>query len=156
MTKSRIGLIGSMAAVVGFALGVASPALWGQIQAPAPAPAAPPAPAQLGILAPANLAKPRPKAPFDLTGTWMHNTPGASERFDPPAGFKLTPEAQVHYDAAQKATKEGKVYRSDIGLCWPPGLPIMITRSWPVSMIQLPNSIFMIQELMNSMRIVYM
>src|SRR5438132_13330099 len=103
MTKSRIGLIGTMAAVVGFTLGVASPA---QSQATTPAPAAAPAPAQLGILAPANLAKPRPKAPFDLTGTWMHNTPGATERFDPPAGFKLTPEAQVHYDAAQKATKE--------------------------------------------------
>jgi hypothetical protein len=154
MTKSRIGVIGSMAAVVGFTLGVASSDLSAQSQAPAPAPAA--APAQLGILAPANLAKPRPKAPFDLTGTWMHNTPGATERFDPPAGFKLTREAQVHYDAAQKATKEGKVYRSDIGLCWPPGLPIMMTRAWPVSMIQLPNSIFMIQELMNSMRIIYM
>ena len=27
------------------------------------------APPQLGALAPANLKKPRPKAPFDLTGT---------------------------------------------------------------------------------------
>ena len=26
---------------------------------------------QLGALAPANLKKPRPKAPFDLTGTWF-------------------------------------------------------------------------------------
>ena len=155
MSKSRIGRMGSLAAFVLWTLVVAPSDLSAQAP-PAPAPAAAPAPAQLGVLAPANLAKPRPKAPFDITGTWMHNTPGATERFDPPQGFKLTPEAQVHYDASQKATAVGKVYRSDIGLCWPPGLPIMMTRAWPVSMIQLPNSIFMIQELMNSMRIVYM
>uniref|UniRef100_UPI00140C2595 hypothetical protein n=1 Tax=Altererythrobacter segetis TaxID=1104773 RepID=UPI00140C2595 len=28
-------------------------------------------PGQLGVLAPANIAKPRPKAPFDVTGTWF-------------------------------------------------------------------------------------
>src|SRR6185503_8926332 len=153
MSNWRIVRTVSIAAFAVCTLGIASPDLSAQSQAPAQAQAPAPAPAQLGVLAPANLAKPRPKAPFDITGLWMHNTPGATERFDPPAGFKLTPEAQVHYDAAQKATKEGKVYRSDIGLCWPPGLPIMMTRAWPVAMIQLPTSIFMIQELMNSMRI---
>src|SRR5689334_16348980 len=78
------------------------------------------APGALGALAPANIAKPRPKPPFDLTGAWLHNgnarTGGETERFDPPAGFKLTPEAQKHYDAAEKASKEGKLYRNDIGL----------------------------------------
>ena len=151
MSTSPIGRMGSLAAFVGLTFVVASSHLSAQSQAPA-AQSAPPA--QLGILAPANLAKARPKPPFDITGTWLHA--GESERFDPPAGFKLTPEAQKHYDAAQKATAQGKVYRSDISLCWPAGLPIMMTRAWPVSMIQLPNSIFMIQELLNSMRIVYM
>ena len=111
-------------------------------------------PGALGALAPENIAKPRPKAPFDLTGTWLHCCEG--ERFDPPAGFKLTAEAQKHYDAAQKATKEGKIYRNDIGLCWPAGVPIMMTRVWPIAMVQLPTAVFMIQELMNSMRIVYL
>src|SRR5206468_11028219 len=73
-------------------------------------------PGALGVLAPANIAKPRPKPTFDITGAWLHG--GERERFDPPAGFKLTPEAQKHYDAAQIAAKEGKVYRNDIGLCW--------------------------------------
>jgi hypothetical protein len=109
----------------------------------------------LGVLAPENLAKPRPKAPFDLTGTWLHMR-GENERFDPPAGFKLTPEAQKHYDAAQKAIADGKIYKNDIGLCWPAGVPIMMTRVWPIDMIQMPTSIFMIQELMNSLRVVYM
>ena len=115
------------------------------------------APGALGALAPANIAKPRPKPPFDLTGTWLHGG-GADNnfRFAPPADFKLTPEAQVHYDAAQKARAEGKVYRDDIGQCWPAGLPIMMTRVWPIAMIQLPTAIYMVQELLNSMRIVYL
>src|SRR5262245_60539752 len=111
----------------------------------------------LGALAPANLAKPRPKPPFDLTGTWLH---GGGEnngfRFSPPPDFKLTPEAQKHYDAARKAQAEGKVYHDDIGQCWPAGLPVIMTRVWPIAMIQLPTSIFMISEFMNSLRIVYL
>jgi hypothetical protein len=158
MSNSRIVRMGHVAAFAVWTLGAASSHLSAQSQGPArtQAPAPAPEPAQLGVLAPANLAKSRPKAPFDLTGTWLHNTPGGTERFDPPQGFKLTPEAQVHYDAGQKATAAGKVYRSDISLCWPAGMPIMMTRVWPVSMIQLPTSIFMISELMNSMRIIYM
>ena len=114
-------------------------------------------PGALGALAPANLAKPRPKPPFDLTGTWLHGG-GADNgfRFSPPADFKLTPEAQVHYDAARKAQAEGKVYRDDIGQCWPAGLPVIMTRVWPIAMIQLPTAVYMVSEFMNSLRIVYL
>src|SRR5262252_7649793 len=113
-------------------------------------------PGQLGALAPANIAKPRPKPAFDLTGTWLHGG-GQNNgfRFSPPAGFKLTPEAQVHYDAAQKAAKEGKVYRDDIGQCWPAGLPVIMTRVWPIAMVQIPTAIYMVSGFMNSLRIVY-
>src|SRR6478735_6761192 len=73
-------------------------------------PQAAPEPAQLGALAPANLAKPRPKPPFDLTGVWLHGGgQNNSFRFTPPPGTKLTPAAQVHFDAAQKAQAAGKV-----------------------------------------------
>ena len=111
----------------------------------------------LGALAPANLSKPRPKPPFDLTGTWLHGG-GADNgfRFSPPAGFKLTPEAQKHYDAARKAQAEGKVYRDDIGQCWPAGLPVIMTRVWPIAMVQLPTVIYMISEFMNSLRTVFL
>jgi hypothetical protein len=143
MSNLRIGQMRTMALVL-LAVSVGASELAAQAQTPA----------QLGILAPANIAKPRPKAPFDLTGTWLHG--GTPERFDPPAGFKLTPAAQVHFDAAAKATKEGKIYRNDIGLCWPAGMPIMMTRVWPISIIQVPTGIFMISELMNSLRIIYM
>ena len=122
------------------------------VGAQGPAPAGPPSAA----LARANLAKPRPKAPFDLTGVWLHGG-GAdnSFRFSPPAGFKLTPAAQVHYDAARKAQAENKVYRDDIGQCWPAGLPLIMTRVWPITMMQYPTVTYMISEFMNSLRIIY-
>jgi hypothetical protein len=116
-----------------------------------------PEPPQLGALAPANIAKPRPKPPFDLTGTWLHGG-GQNNgfRFSPPPGFKLTPEAQVHYDAAQKAAKEGKAYHDDIGQCWPAGLPVIMTRVWPIAMVQTPTEIFMVSGFMNSTRFIYL
>src|SRR5215831_18694697 len=65
---------------------------------------------QLGALAPANLNKPRPKAPFDLTGTWQHDGRFSTWHYVPEK-FTLTPEAQKHYDAGVKALKDGGVYR---------------------------------------------
>jgi hypothetical protein len=111
----------------------------------------------LGALAPANLTKPRPKPPFDLTGTWLHGG-GQNNgfRFTPPAGTKFTPAAQAHLDAARKAQAEGKVYKDEIGQCWPAGLPVIMTRVWPIAMIQLPTAIYMVSEFMNSMRVVYL
>jgi hypothetical protein len=134
------------AAVLSLTL-VTSPAALSQ----APAPATP-----LGALSPANLAKPRPKPPFDVTGTWLHDNKGGANswRFVPPT-FKLTPDAQEHYDAGQRAAKEGKVYRDDIGQCWPAGMPLIMTRVWPISMVQLPTVIFMTSAFMNSLRIIY-
>jgi len=114
-------------------------------------------PPPLGALAPANLAKPRPQPPFDLTGTWFIDQRNSENtwRFNPTGPFKLTPAAQMQYDAAKKAQAEGKVYRDDIGQCWPAGLPIIMTRVWPIAMIQKPTAIYMISGFMNSLRIVY-
>jgi hypothetical protein len=112
---------------------------------------------QLSALAPANIAKPRPKAPFDVTGNWFIDVSQNPEawRFGPPYP-KLTPAAQVHWDAAKKYTAEGKVYRDDIGQCWPAGLPLIMTRYWPMAMVQIPTAIYMISGFMNSVRIVYL
>jgi hypothetical protein len=153
MTRSNKSVT-SMAVVASLSLTIVMPTARLQAQAPA-------APAQLGALAPANLAKPRPVAPFNLTGTWLHdlrkdaNKGADTWRFVPPT-FKLTPQAQVHYDASQKAAKEGKVYRDDIGQCWPAGLPLIMTRVWPIAMIQLPTVVYMISHFMNSLRIIYL
>jgi hypothetical protein len=111
------------------------------------------APGQLGALAQANLAKPRPTPPFDLTGTWQNS--GAFQ-FTPPAGTKFTAETQKHRDAAAAARAKGEAYRDDIGHCWPAGLPVMMTRVWPIAMVQKPTVIFMIGGLMNPVRIIYL
>src|SRR6266542_235978 len=120
-------------------------------QPAAPGPAAP-----LGALAPANLSKSRSQPPFDLTGTWFIDQRNSENtwRFNPTGPFKLTSAAQVHYDAAKKAQAEGKVYHDDIGQCWPAGLPIIMTRVWPIAMIQQPTAIYMISGFMNSLRTV--
>jgi hypothetical protein len=112
---------------------------------------------QLSALAPANIAKARPKAPFDLTGNWFIDVSTNPEawRFGPPYPA-LTAASQVHWDAAKKATAEGKVYRDDIGQCWPAGLPLIMTRYWPMAMIQIPTAVYMISGFMNSVRIVYL
>ena len=111
----------------------------------------------LSALAPANLAKERPPAPFNLTGNWFIDTSASAEawRFGPPYP-KLTPAAQMHADASQKYLKEGKVYRDDIGQCWPAGMPLIMTRYWPMAMIQLPTAVYMVSGFMNSFRVIYL
>ncbi|HXP84122.1 MAG TPA: hypothetical protein VN841_05345 [Bryobacteraceae bacterium] len=111
----------------------------------------------MGALAPASIAKSRPAPPFDLTGTWLHS--GGRDnpwQFSPPPGSKLLPKAQAEFDAYRKAQAEGKSYKDDIGHCWPAGLPIIMTRVWPIAVIQKPTSIYMISGFMNSVRIIYM
>jgi hypothetical protein len=110
---------------------------------------------QPSALSPANIAKPRPKAPFDLTGTWQHDGRANTWRFVPET-FKLTPQAQTHYDLGVKALKDGGVYRDDIGQCWPAGMPLIMTRVWPIAMIQLPTAIYMVSGFMNSLRVIYL
>src|SRR5262245_18771857 len=139
-----------------------SPAPAQQSTAPAAAPAAAATDGvgegkQLSALAPANLAKPRPKAPFDVTGNWFIDVSQNPEawRFGPPYP-KLTAVSQVEWDAAKKYTAEGKVYKDDIGQCWPAGLPLIMTRYWPTAMVQIPTAVYMISGFMNSVRIVYL
>jgi hypothetical protein len=143
--KGRMGGMGRKAKSMRFVVALVTALTFAAVTAPAQ---------ELGVLAPANLAKPRPKPPFDITGTWFVDLgfPG-SWRFGPPYP-KLTPQAQVHFDAARKAQAEGKVYRDDIGQCWPAGVPLIMTRVWSISMVQLPTVVYMISGFMNSLRII--
>ncbi len=111
----------------------------------------------LGALAPANLAKPRPKPPFNLTGLWMVDLSAgfSSFMFGPPYP-KFKPAAQAAYEAAQQAAREHKSFRDDIGQCYPAGMPMIMTRVWPIAMIQLPTAIYMISGFENEIRIIYL
>jgi hypothetical protein len=140
-------------AVAALALGILSlAAVCGAWAQPPPADGSAP----LGALTPENLAKPRPKPPFDLTGTWQHELRGPQSWKFVPEKFELTPEAQKHYDAGKKAMAENKVYRDDIGQCWPAGMPLIMTRVHPWAVIQEPTAIYMISAFMNSLRIIYL
>jgi len=113
---------------------------------------------QPGALSKANLAKPRPKPPFDLTGNWMYSP--AMNRDNGVFGYvplpKLKPAAQASYDASLAAVKSGKAYKNDEGECWPAGMPEMMTRVWPNQTIQLPTMILMIQMLKHEIRWIYL
>ena len=142
---SHTSRVASAVAVCGLLL---APHVWAQVPADVP----------LNPLAPSNLAKPRPKPPFDLTGTWFIDlgSPNSWRFGPPPPANKLMPASQVHFEAMQKAQKEGKAYRDDIGQCWPAGLPLIMTRVWAIGMIQLPTAIYMVSHFMNSFRVVYL
>jgi len=110
-----------------------------------------------GALDPANLAKPRPKAPFDMTGTWFVDL---SEGFNK---FMFGPPYPEFYAEGQKALVEGAAarargenYRDSIGQCYPAGMPMIMTRVWPISMVQLPTVIYMMFGFNNSLRIIYL
>ena len=89
-------------------------------QGPASSTAPAAEPEQLGALARANLDKPRPKPPFDITGTWMHgggpNNGSGSHR----QGIKLTPTAQIQFDNNEKARKGGRFTGTISGSAGPP------------------------------------
>jgi hypothetical protein len=114
-------------------------------------------PGQLGALAPANIAKPRPKPPFDLTGTWFVDLRQGFLKFmfGPPYP-KFKPAAEKALEEGQAAAKAGKTYRDSIGQCYPPGMPMIMTRVWPQAFIQLPTAIYMISGFNNSVRTIFL
>jgi hypothetical protein len=110
-----------------------------------------------GALAPQNLAKKRPKPPFDLTSTWFVDLTRAFAdfRFGPPYPEFYEP-GQTALKEAAAAAKAGQRYRDSIGECYPAGMPMIMTRVWPISMVQLPTVIYMMFGFNNSIRIIYL
>ncbi len=110
-----------------------------------------------GALAPQNLSMNRPKPPFDLTGTWFVDLRRsfADFRFGPPYPEFFEP-GQTALREAEEARKKGVPYRDTIGQCFPAGMPMIMTRVWPISMIQMPTAIYMLFGFTNSMRFIYL
>jgi len=114
-------------------------------------------PGYLGALAPENLAKPRPAPPYDLTGTWFVDLSKgfADYMFGPPYPKFYAPgrEALIEQPLAQA---RGETYRDAIGQCYPPGMPMLMTRVWPHAFIQLPTAIYVISGFNNSVRTIFL
>ncbi len=104
---------------------------------------------------PQNLAIKRPKPPFDLTSTWFVDLTRAFAdfRFGPPYPEFYEP-GQTALKEAAAAAKAGQRYRDSIGECYPAGMPMIMTRVWPISMVQLPTVIYMMFGFNNSIRII--
>lgn len=110
-----------------------------------------------GALAPQNLAKPRPKPPFNLTGTWFIDLRRSF------SDFKFGPPYPHFYADGQKAMKEAAAaakahlpYRDASGHCFPIGMPMIMTRVHPIAMIQLPTAIYMVSGFFDSLRVIYL
>lgn len=102
-----------------------------------------------------NLQKAHPKAPFDLTGTWNMAIDASTGRHLFMPLPKLTPVAQAAADKRAAYLTKGLDYRDDPGVCWPLGMPRMMTRFWPIQIIQLPTMIQLTTMFDNSIRWIY-
>jgi hypothetical protein len=115
-------------------------------------------PTFLGALAPGNLQKKRQKPAFDLTGTWFVDLSQGFGKFRfGSEGYPdfLAPGQQAVREAAE-ARKKGEDYRDSIGACFPAGLPMVMTRVWPIAMIQLPTVIYVLSGFNNEFRPIYL
>jgi hypothetical protein len=112
---------------------------------------------QLGALAPQNLDKKRPAPPFDLTGTWFVDLSRAFSdfMFGPPYP-EFIGQAKKDFEEGQRLRKQGKPYRDAIGQCYPAGIPMIMTRVWPIAMVQLPTVIYMVSNFNDSFRQIFL
>lgn len=112
---------------------------------------------QLGALAPANLSKQRPAPPFNLTGTWFVDlSEGFSHFMFGPPYPKFIGQAEKDFEEGQRLRKQGKPYRDAIGQCYPAGIPMIMTRVWPIAIVQLPTVIYMISNFNDSFRQIFL
>ena len=114
-------------------------------------------PGYLGALAPENLKKKRPAPGFDMTGTWFIDLHEGFNKFmfGPPYP-EFLPDAAQAYAEGQAAAKARVPYRDAIGQCYPPGMPMIMTRVWPLMFVQLPTVIYMVAGFENSFRAIYL
>lgn len=114
-------------------------------------------PGYLGALAPANLQAERPPAPIDVTGTWFVDlSQGFLHYLFGPPYPQFGPEGVEALIEAPLAQQRGETYRDAIGQCYPPGMPMIMTRVWPHAFIQLPTAIYMISGFNNSVRTIFL
>jgi len=113
-----------------------------------------------GALDPDNLAKPRPAAPFDLTGLWQfrgedeYRANYGSFEFKPMP--ELTAKGKAYHQAYLEASERGERFGDPTALCYPPGMPRYMTRYGSLMMLQYPTAIFMVSRLNNDYRVIFL
>lgn len=114
----------------------------------------------LGALDAENLAKPRPKPPFDLTGTWAFRGERSEQAHYGTYEFKPHPKwtekGEKIYAEYQSYAQKGERYAEPTAFCYPAGMPRLMTRYGSLMMLQYPTAIFMMSRLNNEYRVVYL
>ena len=112
--------------------------------------------AYLGALAPDNLNRDRPAPPFNLTGTWFVDLSDGFAKFmyGPPYP-EFIGQAKLDFEEGARMRAQRLPYRDAIGQCFPAGIPMIMTRVWPIAMIQTPTVIFMVSNFNNSFRQIF-
>ncbi len=128
---------------------------------PAQLPIVPNSPnAVLGVLDAENLAKRRPDAPFDITGTWAFRGERSEQANYGTYEFKPHPEftakGKETYDEYLSYATRGERYAEPTAFCYPAGLPRVMTRYGSLMMLQYPTAIFMVSRLNNEYRVIFL
>ena len=91
---------------------------------------------------------------FDLTGVWWVTQPEGAAGFkpDPP----LKPEAKAVVDEVARLRASGLNARDKTGNCAPAGIPLIMTRVYPIQIFQTPKLITIIYEYHNAVRWIWM
>jgi len=107
----------------------------------------------LGALAPENLNKKRPPAPFNMTGTWFpDNSRGFT--FGPPYP-EFIGQAKTDYETGLEMRKTRTSWRDAIGQCYPAGIPMIMTRVWSIMFVQVPTVAVMVSNFNNEFRQIF-
>ncbi len=114
--------------------------------------------AYLGALAPENLNKERPAPPFDLTGTWFVDLSRALRRFSlRPAVSRVHRPGEARLrGSASAAARSASPSATRSASASRPGIPMIMTRVWPIAMVQLPTVIMMVSNFNNSFRQIFL
>ena len=64
-------------------------------------------------------------------------------------------QAKADYEYSQ-TLQRGQSWRDAIGQCFPAGQPMVMTRVWPIAMVQLPTVIYMVSNFNNEFRQIFL
>jgi hypothetical protein len=113
-----------------------------------------------GALDPEHLAKPWPKPPFDMTGTWEFRGEVAEQAHYGQYEFKPHPEftekSKKIYAEYQEYARAGKRYIEPTAFCYPAGMPRLMTRYGALMILQYPTVVYIVSRLNNEMRVIFL
>lgn len=100
--------------------------------------------------------------PFDVTGVWQfrreeeHYRAQNAQVWDFMPLPRLTPKAQAIYDETMAARAAGTNAADPTALCYPPGMPRIMTRIGSFMLVQRPTALYMVHRFNNDLRTIFL